>query len=200
MASFETTYDEGMEAYREAPDKAEAEIIKMGLSVSTRPIDRRGEFEDLPRLPFDLSQATFPQLQQLIGKFTEWYGYAIGQQKQAEGLRNSAEKQRTFAWARIRKTKTGTVSDKDDATRLDRRYVDADAYFEFRDAQYRMLVGIVEGLKRDIETISRAASVLESRMGAEGKGVGLGRKGRPDSTPQENRSSVLNKFRRGRRR
>jgi hypothetical protein len=200
MPNYEVTLEEGLGAYGAAPEEAEDAIIRAGLSVATRPVDPRGEFEEFPSLPYDLSAASFPELQRLIGKFTEWYDYAIGQQKLAEGMRNAAEKQRTVAWARIRRTKSGTVSDKDDATRLDKRYIEVDARFEFRDSQYRLLVGIVEGLKRDIETISRAASVLESRTGAEGKGVGLDRKSRQRDRRNREQTSVLNTFRRGRKR
>jgi len=199
MASFEVTYDEGMKVYSEAPDKAEAAIIDMGLSVSTRPTDRAGEFDEFPHLPPDLSLCSFAEIQRLIGQFTTWYGYAIGQLKLAEGQRNAAEKRRTFAWSRIRKTKSGTVADKDDETRLDRRYVEADANFEFCDTKYRLLVGIVDGLKRDIETVSRSYAVLESRQNAEGKAVGISRRPGPGQDRRDTHQSVLDKFRRGRR-
>lgn len=200
MPSYEVSYEEGMEIYSASPDKAEAAIIDMGLSVSTRPTDRAGEFDDFPQLPTDLSLCSFAEIQRLIGQFTTWYGYAIGQLKLSEGQRNSAEKKRVFAWSRIRKTKSGTVSDKDDDTRLDRRYVDADAQFEYCDTKYRLLVGIVDGLKRDIETVSRSYAVLESRQNAEGKAVGMSRKGTPGASREETRDGVLDKFRRGRRR
>lgn len=200
MPSFEVTFEEGMKTYSESPDRAEAAIIDMGLSVSTRPTDRAGEFDAFPQLPPDLSLSSFAEIQRLIGQFTTWYSYAIGQLKLAEGQRNSAEKKRVFAWSRIRKTKTGTVADKDDETRLDRRYVEADAHFEYCDTKYRLLVGIVDGLKRDIETVSRSYAVLESRQNAEGKSVGVSRRGREGETRQEARSSVLDTFRRGRRR
>ena len=54
-----------------------------------------------------------------------------------------------------------------------------DAKYEHCDAKVRVYGAIVEGLKRDIETISRAASVLEARTGVEGRGIAVGRKGRP---------------------
>jgi hypothetical protein len=198
MASFETTFEEGMKAYSEAPDKAEAAVINMGLSVSVRPTNRTGEFVDFPQMPPDLSVSAFAELQRLIGQFTAWYGYAICQQKLYEGQRNSAEKMRVFAWSRIRKTKAGTVADKDDETRLDRRYVDADCRFEEYDSTYRLLTGIVEGLKRDIETISRTFEGLKSRQNAEGKSVGVMRRGQGGESHRETTSTVLDKFRKGR--
>lgn len=205
MASFEVRYDDALSMLDESLDEAEADVINMGLNVATRPTDRRGEFTDVPRMPEDLSQVTFQELQRLIGQFTEWFGYAVGQLKRAEGSRNTAEEKKTTAWAIIRKLKTGTVSDKDDAVRTDARYVRVVAHYNYCDTKYRLLVGIVEGLKRDIDTISRAATVLENRMGAEGRGVAVSRKGRAEQAGETFRSSrrtggVLDTFRKGRRR
>jgi hypothetical protein len=204
MPSFEVRYDDALSMLDESLDKAEADVINMGLNVATRP-SHRGEFSDFPKMPEDLSRPGFQELQRLIGQFTEWYGYAIGQLKLAEGARNTAEEKKTTAWAIIRKLKTGTVSDKDDAVRTDARYVRVVANYNYCDTKYRLLVGIVEGLKRDIETISRAATVLESRVGAEGRGVAVSRKGRAEQTAQTFRSGrreggVLDTFRKGRRR
>lgn len=181
MPTFEMEYGEGIALYDNAIDAAEAEIIRRGLPLSSKPLAADGEFANFPCMPADLSMVTFPELQKLIGQFTAWFGYAIGQLKLTEGYRNAAEKQRAFAWSSIRKMKTGTVSDKDDSVRTDRRYMTVDAKYEHCDAKVRVYGAIVEGLKRDIETISRAASVLEARTGVEGRGVAVGRKGRTDS-------------------
>jgi hypothetical protein len=183
-------YDDGLSVYDNAVDEAEAAVINMGLPLNTRPVGRDEEFADVPRMPIDLSKSSFQELTYLIGRFTEWYGYSVGQLKLAEGRRNAAEKKRTFAWSRIRKLKSGTVSDKDDAVRTDSRYLNVDGRYEHWDAMVRLLGGIVEGLKRDVETISRSITVLESRTGAEGRGVAAGRKGRGDAQTA---------FRRGRR-
>lgn len=188
-ANFETGYDDGLALYDDAIDQAEAEVIGRGLPVSTKPVGRDGDFAQFPTMPPDLSITQFPEMQRKIGEFTAWFGYAIGQLKLAEGWRNAAEKKRSFAWSRIRKLKSGTVSDKDDAVRTDDRYVKVDAHYEHCDAKVRIYGAIVEGLKRDIETISRAASVLEARTGVEGRGMSVGRKGRTEATRNTFRSS-----------
>ena len=171
MAKFEMEYDDGLALYDDAIDQAEEEIINRGLPISSKPLAANGDFANFPCMPPDLSSTTFPELQRLIGQFTAWFGYAIGQLKLSEGYRNAAEKQRAFAWSSIRRLKSGTVSDKDDAVRTDRRYMTIDAKYEHCDAKVRVYGAIVEGLKRDIETISRAASVLEARTGVEGRSV-----------------------------
>jgi hypothetical protein len=188
VASFETDYDEGLALYDEAIDQAEADVLHRGLPISTKPVGRDGEFSEFPRMPPDLSAVKFAELQKKIGEFTEWFTYAIGQLKLAEGQRNAAEKKRSFAWARIRKLKSGTVSDKDDAVRTDRRYVRVDAHYEHLDAKVRIYNAIVEGLKRDIETVSRAISVLEARAGVEGRSVAVGRRGRTAPAEESFRS------------
>jgi len=189
MASFEMEYDSGLALYDDAIDSAEAEIIGRGLPISSKPLAADGMFAQFPCMPPDLSNTSFPELQRLIGQFTAWFGYAIGQLKMAEGYRNAAEKQRAFAWSSIRRLKSGTVSDKDDAVRTDRRYMTIDAKYEHCDAKVRVYGAIVEGLKRDIETISRAASVLEARTGVEGRGVAVSRKGRIEAARETFRSS-----------
>ena len=83
-------------------------------------------------------------------------------------MRNTTEAARDFAWAKIRKEKKGTVSDKNDATRTDMRYVQANTAYETADYMYNMVKGITEGLYREIETISRAISGLEQKFSAEG--------------------------------
>jgi len=188
MANFEMEYDEGLALYDRAIDQAEAEIIGRGLPISSKPLGVDGNFAQFPQMPADLSSVTFPMLQKFLGQFTAWFGYAIGQLKLAEGWRNVAEKQRSFAWSSIRRLKPGTISDKDDAVRTDKRYMPLDAHYEHCDAKVRVYGAIVEGLKRDIETISRAASVLESRTNVEGRGVAVSRKGRTETTRQTFRS------------
>ena len=212
MASFEVRYDDALQMLDESLDQAEADVISMGLNVATRPTYRSGEFADVPRMPEDLSRATFSELQRLIGQFTEWFGYAVGQLKRSEGARNTAEEKKTTAWSILRKLKSGTVSDKDDNVRTDTRYVRVVAHYNYCDTKYRLLVGIVEGLKRDIDTISRSATVLENRVGAEGRGVAVSRKGRAEEAGRTFRSSrrggidsggsdgILDTFRKGRKR
>ena len=159
---MEVDYDDGLALYDDAIEAAEEEVIRRGLPISNRPLGEDEEFAQFPQMPADLSQIQFATLQKLMGQFTAWFGYAIGQLKIAEGQRNAAEKQRSFAWSSIRRLKSGTVSDKDDAVRTDRRYVAVDSKYEHCDAKVRIYNGIVDGLKRDIETVSRAALSLGS--------------------------------------
>jgi len=208
---FEVTLDRAIEIYDEAGDQAEADVIKMGLPLAVRPIRRDGTLADSPQPPIDLSEARYAELTTLIGQFTAWYSYAISQLKIAEGERNRAQKKRDVAWSHIRQKKDGTVSDKDDAARLDKRFLDVDAHYEYCDSKVRHLTAITEGYKREIETVSRAFSALDGKANVEGRGATFARKrsaevagdafktSRRSEQPHESKRSALDVFKKGRR-
>lgn len=176
MSRWDLNHDDGVAHYDQAVDEAEEEVIRMGLHVSTIPTGPHGEEEIRPTVPMNLSECTLPFLQDLIGQFTAWYDYALGQLQLAVARRNAADKKRAYSWSRIRKTKDGRVADKDDDTRCDSRYVGQDKHYEFCDAKVRILSGVVDGLKRDIETISRSITALEGRQDVEGRAAGIQRR------------------------
>ena len=171
MPILEANYEQGMAAYEQAADKGDAELIKMGFPRSQRPmitIDGVQQFADRPTLPERLSDLPMSDLQDLLGWFTAWHSYSIEQIPPVRIMRNTAEAARDFAWAKIRKEKKGTVSDKNDATRTDMRYVQANTAYETADYRFKMIKGITEGLYREIETISRVIAGQEQKFSAEG--------------------------------
>jgi hypothetical protein len=173
---FEIEYERGLQAYDDAQDEADAQLTRMGLGAVVRPLIKGGDFDELPSMPPDLGELNHGQLTALLGRFTAWYGYALGRQADAQVQRNGSEEKRSVSWAKIRRLKDGTVADKDDAARIDTRYVSINASL-FRDESVLTKVRvIVEGLKRNIETISRAIAALESRINIEGRGVAAARK------------------------
>jgi len=192
MTRWDVKFEDGLAYYDSAVDEAEQEVLDMGLLMGERPTDTKGGFADRPQMPVDLSECSWKYLQKLIGQFTGWYDYAIGQYKLAICKRNAADKKKAYGWSRIRKNKEGTVADKDDDTRVDSRYMQQDAHYEYSDTKARLLEGIVDGLKRDIETVSRSMTALEGRQGVEGRSAGVERKGR-----QHGRPDVLGRFRKG---
>lgn len=200
MGRWDVKHEDGLEYYNRAVDEAEQEVLDMGLYMSSRPTNNQGEFADRPQMPMDLSECKWGFLQRLIGQFTAWYDYAIGQYKLAIARRNAAEKKRAYSWSRIRKMKEGTVADKDDDTRCDSRYMEQDGHYEYCDSKVRMLEGIVDGLKRDIETVSRAMTALEGRQGVEGRAAGVERRRQFREREQKGRDVLSRHFRKGRQR
>lgn len=201
MPEFETTYEEGLDMIEEAVDMAEGIVIDMGLPLRVRPKTVDGAFDDRPTLPPRLSDCNWVQLQDHLGQFTAWYGYANEMLPLVIGRRNAVEKQMKYAWSRIRKTKSGTVSDKDDATQTDRRYLRVVAAYEKCDLVVRFIASIVEGLKREIDTISRVATIKDNIQGTQGLGSRVERRMRSDAAKRNTGGSGLaNVFRAGRNR
>ena len=184
------SFEAGSRAYDDVPDAVEDNIAAMGFGVATRP-SQDGHFQDLPSMPLNLGEKSFEYLQTLMGKYTAWYSYAMHQFQLSSVSRNAAEKKRSFVWSRLRRAlRDGTVADKDDAVRVDRRFVQADTEYEYQDGRYRILNGITDSLKRDIDTVSRSISALENRIYSEGRGV---------STANKDPGKAAQAFRRGRR-
>jgi hypothetical protein len=162
MAVFESDFNETLAKYEQAADQAEAEAIKRGLYVTNRPdMDR-------PELPSDISELSLTQLRHLLMLLTGWHTYAVGQKALADSRRRAAEKKRNYAWSAIRRVKNGTVSDKDDSTTTDTRYINLDVEAEKQDYLCKILECTVAGLYREVETISRTFSMMEQRAAAEG--------------------------------
>jgi hypothetical protein len=198
---FEIDYEKLINLYRDAPDQADAALMRMGLHQAERPTNRHGEMADMPAMPPDISGLNSSELSSLMGKLTAWYGYALGRQADAQGRRNASEKQVKGAWAKLRRLKEGTVTDKDDAVRTDSRYVAVDAILETDEDLLIHLRAIVDTLKRNIESISRAMSALDSKINVEGRGAAMARKqgsAVAEGACRTGRRSALDSFRKKR--
>jgi len=200
MANFDIDYEKGIDLYTSAVDAAEAEIIHMGLHLPTRPEDRNGGWAPMPIMPDDLSEIKYAELTRLHGQFTTWWGYTQGRRVVAEFVHRVAGEKLNLAGARIRKTKDGTVADKDDATKIDSRYVHENAHYLTCEGVARLIVAVVDGLKKDIDAVSRAISALDSRTNVEGHSAALSRRRDPAIQEEPFRSgrraggSALNAF------
>jgi hypothetical protein len=177
--THEVRYEEGLAQYDEVMERVEQDLIDAGFPLPSRP-SRGDDLCALPDLPIDLTQFSSRELGALLSEFSAWYSYSAGQLKLARGHRNVAEKRRAYGWSRIRKTKQGTVADKDDDTRTDSRFIQVDTEFEYADAKLELLKGITDGLLRDVETISRAIAVMEQRLSVDGAVAGAARRGRKE--------------------
>lgn len=195
----ELRFEEGLQIYDDAIDRAEEDLINMGLPLPPRPSDRHGNLLDMPNLPEDLQDMSPRELGDLLVTFSRWFEYASGQLKKFRGRRNVGEKKRAWGWSEIRKKKSGTVSDKDDHTRTDIRYVNVDADFECEDHKYGLLEGLVRGLERNIETISRNITVMDQRLGVEGRTAAISKKRRGPKDEENEFKSRLDKFRKKKR-
>src|SRR5512137_1416361 len=191
MARFEIGYEEGLKKYDDAMDEAEARLIQMGLSLGERPLQKSGEFADIPNMPPHLNEVSISALHNLLGQFTAWYGYANGQLRHAEVRRTGGTSNTNLSWAKIRGLKEGTVSDRDDAVRIDSRYVNVDSEFLRDESLTLYLIAIRDTMQRNIETISRAIEAVRLQMNIEGRGAAVARHKTNEATRE-----VFNKSRR----
>lgn len=198
MPTFEAELGAGLKVYEQAIDKGEAELMTMGFPPASRPRTSSGELAERPGLPVNMSDMSMSDLQNLLAWFTAWHSYAIEHLPRATKDRDAAETAKDFAWAKVRREKRGTVSDKNDATITDVRYIEANAYYETCDYKHRKLKAVCDGLYREIETISRAITALEQRKHAEGHYIVGERRGYrygAAATDTPKRADVLQHFR-----
>jgi len=194
----EAEYGQGISLYAQAVDKGDADMSMMGFPQAERP-RRDGDLADRPYLPERISDLTMSQLLDLLNWYTAWYDYSNSLVPKARITKNTAESARDFAWAKIRREKSAekTVSDKDDATRTDLRYIKLNADLETAEYKYTMLKAITEGLYRDIETISRVITGCEHNSNVDGHRY-TGERKANNFKAGPARSDVLSVFRRGR--
>lgn len=199
MPRVEKRYDEVIEGLDNAVADAEQEIIDRGFLPPTRPKNSEGELDTRPVMPPNLDDCTMDELQYLLGQFTEWYTYAGRQSAEAENQLDKCKEKKTFSWAKIRGSiQAGTVSDKDDETRRDQRYTDVIEEMTHWSSMMRWMKVITDSLLREIETISRAVTMMEQRMGVEGRSYRAGR--RVERVQQgERRRDALSRFQGNRR-
>lgn len=197
MIRTDLRFEEGLQRYDEATDSAFDRVHEMGLGLPRRP-QQGGEFVDLPDFPWsNVREMTPGEVGQWLDVFTGWFAYAQGQLQAAESRWTAAEKKKEFAWSRLRDSKVGTVADKDNRTRTDARYVQVSAEATHWETVVRLLRGLVEGLKRDCDTLSRRVTILDQQLGVEGRAQGVSRKNIRDNTERQ-RQSVLTRFQRRR--
>jgi hypothetical protein len=199
--NYEVEYAQGLKIYEQAVDKGEADLMSMGFPPAQRP-HVGGTLADRPTLPMNLGDLSMQELQNLLGYFTAWHSYAIELVPRALSERNAADSSKAFSWAKTRKSKEGTVQDKNDDTQTDGRYIEANAYYETCECKYRKLKAVEDGLLREIETISRAQTGLERRQesdGHQGAGEHKGRSNTGPSFTTVSKQNVMARFRAKRR-
>lgn len=197
MARIERRFDEAMEYFDAAITDAEQEIIDRGFMPPIRP-GGGDEFDGRPVMPPNLDDCQMHELQYLLGKFTEWYTYASNQLAESENQMDKCIEKEKYAWSKIRSgIREGTVSDKDDAVRTDQRHSDIVAERLHWKSRGRWMKVICESLMREIETISRAVTMMEQRMGVEGKAARAGRRIEVGQR-RKRRDDALSRFQRNR--
>ena len=154
--------------YAQAVAQGDTELEDLGFPPAQRPRTLDRQLAERPNIPSDISKLSMSDLIDMLGYATEWYRYAMEILPTVASEKNAAESARDFAWASVRKGKSGRVSDKDNETRCDLDYITAAVRFETCDYKYRRIKAICDGLLREVETISRAMGGKELENKVEG--------------------------------
>lgn len=176
MLNSEAQYEEGIESYAQIVAQGDDELVQMGFPPAQHPVAKDGSMLERPQMPTSVSSLTLAQISDHMSVLTGWYSYALEVLPTVLSERNAAESARDFAWSKIRKSHEGTVADKDDETRCDARYIEANTRYETCEYKYRRIKAICDGLLREIETLSRAMNSKEQDTRATGMGLNAARK------------------------
>lgn len=175
MAKFAADYRQIIDAYENAHQDSEQEIVKMGLPFSGRPMDSRGDFAPPPQLPYPISDCGVRVLQDLMAEFTSWWSYALQQLQLAKGRRDAHEEEVKAIRAIVRGGKEGTAADRDNETLIDIRFVDQNARLLMSVEVCDLLTAIVRGFEQSIAMISRQLTAISVRSEVEGQSATQGK-------------------------
>jgi len=151
---YSVTLDEGDRMYEDAGLKAVERLENSGLALPSRPLEDNGQFFD-GRLPDNVNSFTNSELGDIFSKMCGHSDYvnSLLTVAKAETL-NSSEKLKLVK-SLVRKSKTGTVQEKEDLTTADIRYVEANTCWIEAKTFCELLGGIAEAANRDLRVLSR---------------------------------------------
>lgn len=176
MPHLEASYEEGVRSYTQTVTQGDDELAQMGFPQAQHPVTSNGELLARPQIPNSVSNLSLAQISDYMILLTGWYSYALEVLPTVLSEKNAAESARDFAWSKIRKSHEGRVADKDDETRCDARYIEADTRYQTCEYKYRRIKAICDGLLREIETLSRVINGKEQDARATGLGLSVAKK------------------------
>jgi len=176
---FTIPLTEGIEAYRAAATDAMRKLREDGLDVAPpRPRVADGSFFD-GRLPSNVNSLSNTELGDIYGLMNSWTTYVSDKFIVAKAELLNADTQLDLAKARIRKSKTGTVQDKADATICDSRYVNINRAYLTASHYTAILKNIVAAAERDLKVISRLIEVKKLQFEQNRRGGSISSTPRP---------------------
>ena len=174
-ADYTIPLKEAEELYDEASLRALERLEEMGLELPPRPMIDRDTYYD-GHLPADVNSYTNKQLGEIYSlqcRFTDW---VHSEYVKAKAEAQNAQQKLKQARAQIRKTKSGTVQAKEDATITDARYVAAEARYEEADTFARLIEVRAEAAARDLKVLSRLITTKEIEVEMNRRDLNIGRK------------------------
>jgi len=182
-ANFDADENFGMEKYQIA-GRVMKRLSDLGFTDPERPVVEEGQtavFIGLQpgqyfdgRLPTIIRRLSLDQLSELLGLFSKYHAYLSFQLKVVEAQRSEAMRQKEFLWSHIRSQKkkiqdpeTGkhpTDQLVSDDTRVDMRFIEANAKFEEINALFSILDAMLSVTKQDLRVISREVTIQQEKQ------------------------------------
>lgn len=174
-ADYTMPLDEAEETYDSATLRALERLENMGLELPPRPMLEDNSYYD-GHLPADVNSYSNRQLGEVYSlqcRFTDW---VHSEHIKAKAEAQNAEQKLKQARAQVRKTKTGTVQAKEDATLTDSRFIEADARYQEADTFARLVEVRAEAAARDLKVLSRLITTKEIEVEMNRRDGNVGRK------------------------
>jgi len=174
-ADYTMPLEEAEEAYDAASLRALERLGDMGLELPPRPMKKDNSYYD-GHLPADVNSYTNRELGEVYSmqcRFTDW---VHSEYVKAKAESQNAEQKLKQARAQVRKSKTGTVQAKEDATLTDSRFIDADARYQEADTFARLIEVRAEAAARDLKVLSRLITTKEIEIEINRRDGNVGRK------------------------
>ena len=151
---YSVSLEEGEQMYEDATLRALAGIEGSGLSLPPRPLDKGSEYFD-GRLPSNISSLSNLEIGHIHAMMCQHADYVHSLLVQAKAdILNTQEKLKLVK-ALVRKSKTGTVQEKEDLTITDIRYVEANERWIEAKTFTALMEGLAEASSRDLKFLSR---------------------------------------------
>jgi len=160
---YSISLKEGLEGYDEVSVDVLKKLKRRGFHLPERPVWASGEYFDgrLPANVHELKDGELTELLIMMCQQADWTGVNTAVAK--ADLTNSAEKVK-LARAAVRKSKTGSVQDKDDKTTTDERFQDANREWAAAREYFDILASIHEAASRDVKWLSRTIETRKMEL------------------------------------
>ena len=174
--------DEGLNVYDGAEESVVDYLDKMGIDTeisAPRLKNSRTAWDgQLPSNVGNLPASEIGEWLEMVNKRASWL---TTKRIEAETAMLSAKEKLKLTTAHVRKTKSGTQQQREDATVIDDRYIQANANYIEALGIHKHLQGLEEACRRDHATISRLVKVKEIEWEQSRRGDNVARPRSSDS-------------------
>lgn len=186
--------DECLDSY----DAAELEALDMlaakGLSGPDKPPVKQDGTSYDGRIPHNVGSRPPAEIGMWMELQTGYANYVSWQRQIAEATILTTKEKLSVTEAAVRRTKTGSVQSRKDATLVDHRYVEANTNWMRAKTYYMLLENLEQAARRDLKSLSRLVETKKMEMES---GRRLSNMDSPSSSANRMKASSRRERRRG---